>query len=256
MSTHPRTSALDADLNPGAGRVRLRPSSVRHQTLFTALSRARICPAPRAKPRPSRYRIDPSSSAPPRYAAMWSRHLDNQLTSGPRPLCEGPPAFCTPPGIPACMGLNAVRMVSQARPSISGPVLYRRAPVIWRRAHYLAVGLTCPVSVGLGGKAGHGPSFTWKASSAIAREDFSSTYIGIIKPPARQSQEYVGTRAQENQLFPVAASGVDFGNAQCPNCHSDAARSETQTRAGCENGGLKAENPGPWQERERDQDFL
>jgi len=154
------------------------------------------------------------------------------------------------------MGLNAVQMMSQARPSISGPVLYRRAPVIWRRAHYLAVGLTCPVSAGLGGKAGHGPSFTWKASSAIAREDFSSTFIGIIKPPARQSQEYVGTRAQENQLFPVAASGVDFGNAQCPDCHSDAARSETQTRSGCENGGLKAENPGPWQERERDQDFL
>jgi len=130
------------------------------------------------------------------------------------------------------MGLNAVRMVSQARPSISGPVLYRRAPVIWRRAHYLAVGLTCPVSAGLGGKAGHGPSFTWKASSAIAREDFSSTFIGIIKPPARQSQEYVGTRAQENQLFPVAASGVDFGNAQCPDCHSDAARSApaSQTR--------------------------
>ena len=165
---------------------------------------------------------------------MWSRHLDNQLTSGPRPLCEGPPAFCTPPGIPACMGLNAVRMVSQARPSISGPVLYRRAPVIWRRAHYLAVGLTCPVSAGLGGKAGHGPSFTWKASSAIAREDFSSNFIGIIKPPARQLQEYVGTRAQENQLFPVAASGVDFGNAQCPDCHSHAARSETQTRGGCE----------------------
>jgi len=153
------------------------------------------------------------------------------------------------------MGLNAVRMVSQARPSISGPVLYRRAPVIWRRAHYLAVGLTCPVSAGLGGKAGHGPSFTWKASSAIAREDFSSTFIGIIKPPARQSQEYVGTRAQENQLFPVAASGVDFGNAQCPDCHSHAARSETQTRAGCENGGPKPKIRAPLA-RERDQDFL
>jgi hypothetical protein len=60
--------------------------------------------------------------------------------------------------------------------------------------------LTCPASAGLGGKAGHGPSFTWKASSAIAREDLSSTFSGIIKPSAQQSQEYVGSGAHENQL--------------------------------------------------------
>jgi len=51
---------------------------------------------------------------------------------------------------------------------------------------------TRPVSAGLGGKAGLGPSFTWKASSAIAREDFSSASIPIIRPPSPLSQEYVG----------------------------------------------------------------
>jgi hypothetical protein len=70
---------------------------------------------------------------------------------------------------------------------------------------YLVAGLPCPVSAGLGGKAGHGPSFTWKASSAIAREDFSSTFTGIIKPPAQQSQEYVGSGAHENQIVFAAS---------------------------------------------------
>jgi hypothetical protein len=51
---------------------------------------------------------------------------------------------------------------------------------------------TRPVSAGLGGKAGLGPSFTWKASSAIAREDFSSASIRIIRPPSPTAQQYVG----------------------------------------------------------------
>jgi hypothetical protein len=114
---------------------------------------------------------------------MQSRHLDNQLRGHGR--CEGSPVRVAP-----------ARCHHQSHEHSLAPTATATKP----DQNYLVAGLTCPVSAGLGGKAGHGPSFTWKASSAIAREDFSSTFIGIIKPPAQQSQEYVGAGAQENQI--------------------------------------------------------
>jgi hypothetical protein len=61
-------------------------------------------------------------------------------------------------------------------------------------------------SPGSGGKAGIGPSFTWKASSAIAREDFLTSAC-VINPPDPAVIDTMSRARTESigRISPIAA---------------------------------------------------
>jgi hypothetical protein len=71
----------------------------------------------------------------------------------------------------------------------------------------------------LGGKLGVGPSFTWNVSSAVAREDLSSSFIGISRPPPTLARIHRTSRAGKLILPQLQLEGVNF-RAQCPDRHS------------------------------------